>query len=84
MGMTQDEFAQAAGIGVATLRRIEDGRDSQLGSWIKILKTLNLETSIDRLLPELFRSPMAEVKLAKKRQTTKSKPAGFLWGDEAE
>jgi len=82
--ITQEELAQMAGIGIATLRRIEDGRDSQLGSWIKILKALSLESSIEGLLPESFQSPMAEVKAAKKRQSNESESAAFKWGDEAE
>lgn len=81
-GMSQERFAQTAGIGVATLRRIEDGRDSQLGSWIKILKALKLESSIEQLLPESFNSPMAEVKSTKKRNKQKLPSAGFSWGDE--
>ena len=83
-GMSQEQFAKTAGIGVATLRRIEDGRDSQLGSWIKILKALNLESSIDQLLPESFNSPMAEVKSSKKRKTQQLPPPGFSWGDESQ
>jgi len=58
--LNQDQLAEAAGIGVATLRRIEDGQDSQLGSWIKLMKALQLLDAIDGLLPENFRSPMAE------------------------
>lgn len=59
-GLNQDELAAAAGIGVATLRRIEDGQDSQLGSWVKLMKALDLLHAIDTLLPENLNSPMAE------------------------
>ena len=40
LGYTQAQLADASGIGVATLRRIEDGNDSQLSSWIKLLTDL--------------------------------------------
>lgn len=76
--LNQDELALAAGIGVATLRRIEDGQDSQLGSWIKLMKALDLLDAIDSLLPENFRSPMAEAaKLGKaiKRYKVPAAPA---------
>lgn len=83
-GYTQEALAEAAGVGVATLRRIEDGKDSKLGSWLRLLVSLQMEGAIDQLLPAEFRSPMAEV-LGRRR----SKPSragegrsGFVWGDE--
>jgi len=84
-GFTQEELSKVAGLGVATLRRIEEGKDAQLGSWIKLLKALDMTTSIDQLVPETFRSPMAEVKASSRRRM--KKPAGdteggVIWGDE--
>ena len=82
-GQTQEALSRAAGIGVATLRRIEDGRDSQLGSWLKILKALQLESSIEALLPETFDSPMAQALTPKQRRRRgPSAESGFVWGDE--
>jgi transcriptional regulator with XRE-family HTH domain len=78
-GYSQEALAQMAGIGVATLRRIEDGNDGKLGSWLRILKALKMEASIDSLLPENFRSPMAEVKAGRK---STRRGIGFTWGDE--
>jgi transcriptional regulator with XRE-family HTH domain len=78
-GFTQVELAQQAGIGVATLRRIEDGQDAQIGSWLKLLGTLGLTQSIEQLLPESISSPMAEVKRGKRRAVGGSKVG---WGDE--
>ena len=45
-GYSQTELAEAAGVGVATLRRIEGGKDSQLEYWLKILKALKLTAGI--------------------------------------
>jgi transcriptional regulator with XRE-family HTH domain len=80
-GLSQERLAAEAGIGVATLRRIEDGRDAQLGSWLKLLKALDMETTIDALLPETFRSPMAEV-LPRGKRSARHTDASFSWGDE--
>ncbi len=80
-GLNQDELATAAGMGVATLRRIEDGSDSQLGSWIKLMKALQLLHGLDALMPENFNSPMAEAAQLGKA-IRKKKPAEPLWGDE--
>lgn len=82
-GLNQDELATAAGIGVATLRRIEDGQDSQLGSWVKLMKALQRLEGVDGLLPENFRSPMAEAaELGKAIRPKKAKEGAPLWGDE--
>ena len=58
--ISQQQLAEQAGLGVATLRRIEAGQDSQLSSWIKLLKVLGRTSAIDSLVPEKFESPMAE------------------------
>ena len=79
--LSQESLAEEAGIGVATLRRIESGRDSQLESWIKILKALGMTNSIDAFMPEQIRSPMDEVK-AKSRRSRLS-DNNPVWGDEA-
>ena len=80
-GLTQEVLAAEAGLGVATLRRIEDGSDGKLGSWLRLLKALDLVSSIEGLLPEDLRSPMAE---AQKRGRRRASDAGFVWGDERE
>jgi len=79
-GYTQDRLAEKAGLGVATLRRIEYGQDSQLGSWLKLLKALHMAAAIDQLMPENFSSPMAEAK--RQRGRRKKNDAGIVWGDE--
>ncbi|MFK7742767.1 MAG: helix-turn-helix domain-containing protein [Planctomycetota bacterium] len=63
-GMTQEALAQAAGVGVATVRRIEDGKDARLGSWLGILQALGMHAGIEQLVPGNFRSPLAEAKEA--------------------
>lgn len=79
--VSQETLASEAGIGVATLRRIEDGKDSKLGSWLRLLKALEMHAAIDNLLPENFRSPMADAKRQRRNKDTHS-PASFTWGDE--
>jgi len=81
-GYSQEQLAREAGIGVATLRRIEGGNDSQLESWLKLLKALQMTSSIDTLLPENFKSPMAEVLAQNKSRGKKSARQGIIWEDE--
>ena len=82
-GYTQIQLAERAGLGVATLRRIEAGQDSTMESWLKLLKALQQMPAVDALLPESIRSPMAEVK---KRYTSRRQTADTIrepaWGDE--
>jgi len=90
--LSQTALANSAGLGVATLRRMEGGNDSQLGSWIKTLQALGLADALDAMLPEQLRSPMAEAKAARKQRGARSRRASAPphssadstpWGDEA-
>jgi transcriptional regulator with XRE-family HTH domain len=81
-GFSQEQLAGKSGIGVATLRRIEGGNDSQLESWLKLLKALQMTASIDSLLPQDFKSPMAEALAQKKGRRKRPGTKGIVWGDE--
>ncbi len=81
-GHSQEALAQEAGIGVATLRRIEDGQDAQMSSWIKVLGALEMSSAINAFLPETFTSPMAEVRGERKRKPTRPPQRNNTWGDE--
>lgn len=81
-GYTQEALAERAGVGVATVRRIEDGQDSKLGSWIRLLLALDMAAAIDAILPENYKSPMEEAKRARKRGSKPIPGTGFVWGDE--
>jgi len=83
-GFSQTRLADEAGIGVATVRRIEAGQDSQIESWLKLLKSLSMTSAIDALLPENFNSPMAEALAASGKRRKPTPAAGIVWGDEAE
>jgi len=83
-GLNQDQLAEAAGLGVATLRRIEDGQDSQLGSWIKLMKALDMLHAIDALLPENLNSPMAEAARLGKAIKRHKPPAGATSNEPGE
>ena len=87
-GLSQEQLAATAGVGIATLRRLEDGKDGKLGSWLRLLVALRMEAAIEGLLPEDLRSPMAEVKRARRRRGPEAASSGgtdangFRWGDE--
>ncbi|WP_051645384.1 helix-turn-helix transcriptional regulator [Labrenzia sp. DG1229] len=82
-GFSQEGLAQESGLGVATLRRVEAGEGSQLESWLKLLKALQMISGVDSLLPESIESPMAQARSqsGKKKRNTSS---GKRWGDEGQ
>lgn len=82
-GLSQADLAEEAGLGIATLRRIEAGQDSQLASWLKLMKTLDRIAAVDNLLPEDIRSPRAEVRETRRQRRKSAAPSVIVWGDEA-
>ena len=84
LGLSQHGLAEEAGIGVATLRRLEGGQDGQFETWLKVLKVLDRTASIDALLPRDFKSPMAEVlRVSPGKRKKTSAASGVVWRDEA-
>lgn len=81
-GLTQIQISQEAGIGVATLRRIESGKDGQMETWLKILKVLDLVHTIDAVIPPVMKSPMEEALGKSKRRNSRNSPSEVIWGDE--
>ena len=82
-GYSQTRLAEHAGIGIATLKRVERGHDSQLETWLKLLKSLDMAHAIEAILPENFKSPMAEAKSQSKRSAKPPPSASnIVWKDE--
>ena len=77
----QESLAKAAGVGVATLRRMIAGHDATLSNWIKVLSALDLHTQIEGFVPAKAASPLEEVGHKKSRANIKSGQS-FKWGDE--
>ncbi len=80
-GLSQDDLALEAGLGIATLRRLEAGEGSQMETWLKLMKALHMISSIDTMLPENFDSPMAQALSASKKKGQR-KTKSRVWGDE--
>jgi transcriptional regulator with XRE-family HTH domain len=92
--LTQAQVADAASVGLNTLRRLEGGQGATLTNLIRVLRALDLIDGLDRLVPEPVASPIQQLKIAGARRRRASgrtpppdtAPASpvpdWRWGDE--
>ncbi len=87
---TQARLAAEAGIGKRTLERIESGESVQLISIIRVMRSLEIMSNIEMLIPRISPSPIQQ--LERKGSTRKrasssireSRPKSeWTWGDES-
>ena len=87
--MTQAELASEAGVGLRTVQRLEQGAAAtHLSGFLRVCRVLGLLEQLDALIPEPAASPIAQLKLHKKRRQratrTSTKPdptTEWTWGD---
>jgi transcriptional regulator with XRE-family HTH domain len=89
--LQQSELAALAGIGIATLQRLEAGQEVRLTTFIRVLRALGLLDALDALIREPGPSPLELLKLqGRRRQRVRSSRASdeadpsepWRWGDE--
>jgi transcriptional regulator with XRE-family HTH domain len=89
---TQAEMAAEAGLGQATVQRVERGESVQMTSMIKLLRTLGLLGALDAAVPESIVLPIAQLEReqrhARRRAGGRGRAAGapaerpWTWGEE--
>lgn len=72
--LTQQGLADEAGVSVATVRNLENGKRTQLITLIRVLRTLGLLSDLDRLVPEQRPSPIELLKLRGRERQRASAP----------
>ncbi|MGV1049408.1 MAG: helix-turn-helix domain-containing protein [Solirubrobacterales bacterium] len=90
--LSQEAVAAEAGIGRATLQRIEDGRGASASNLISVLRALDLFDGVELLVPEPTPSPIDELRRrGRQRQRAGSPrsagtapPRPWRWPDEEE
>jgi putative transcriptional regulator len=90
--LSQAAVAAEAGIGVATLERLEAGRATRLDTFVRVLRALGLVEGLDHAVPAPLASPVEQLKLQGRRRrragvARRPRDAGgetgqFRWGDE--
>lgn len=85
---SQEELARRAGIGKATLQRLEDGRSGTIVTLLRVLRALGLD-NLDALVPAVEESPLAVARgerqgraRARGRAAPQASREGWRWGDE--
>jgi transcriptional regulator with XRE-family HTH domain len=88
-GWTQARVATAAGVSKRTLERLEAGQSTQLTSFVRVCRALDLAAGLDALVPPETVSPVAALRGATKARRrasgTRSAPEPaepWAWGDE--
>lgn len=86
---TQATLAEQAGVGKRTVERIEAGGSAQTSTLIRILRVLDLLSSLDHFIPETGPRPMDLLKhKGKTRQRASTRPPSkasdkpWTWGDD--
>jgi transcriptional regulator with XRE-family HTH domain len=86
--MTQADVAVRAGVSKRTIERLESGAvATQLSSFIRVCRVLELIERLDVLVPEPVPSPIAQLKLRDKTRkrasssSVKEQPGKWKWGD---
>jgi putative transcriptional regulator len=87
--LTQEAFAELAGVSRPTVARLESGHSTTLSNLIRVLRALNLVKNLDMLVPEPPISPIQQLKTKKQQRvrasrasTVAEKSAPWTWGDE--
>lgn len=89
----QSELAVEAGVGLATVQRLERGRSVALTSLIRVLRALDLLETLDRAVPEPLPSPVEQLQLRGRRRqragssrtaraSEQASEEPWRWGDE--
>lgn len=72
--LTQRRLAEEAGVSLATIRNLEDGKPSQLVTLIRAMRVLGLLGGLERAVPEPPPSPIEELRLRGRERRRASSP----------
>jgi transcriptional regulator with XRE-family HTH domain len=72
--LTQLRLGEEAGVSLATIRNLEDGKPSQLLTLIRVLRVLDLLGGLERAIPEPPPSPVEQLRLRGRERQRASSP----------
>ena len=84
--LTQQELADASGVSLRCISKMEAGGDVQLSNFIKVLRALKLDGNLYALIPDQTKRPSSYIDAKPVKQRVRKKktasPEQFKWGDE--
>ena len=88
----QSELGAEAGVGIATVQRLEHGRSVASTSLIRVLRALGMLEALNRAVPEPLPSPIEQLSLRGRQRQRAGRPRSsgesethadtWRWGDE--
>ena len=72
--LTQLRLAEEAGVSLATVRNLEDGKPSQFVTLIRVLRVLGLLDGLELAVPEPLPSPIEQLRLRGRERQRDSSP----------
>lgn len=89
-GLTQEDLAEKTGVSRRSIQYMENGRDINLTTLIKVLMAFGLDSNLELLVPDSNRRPSFFVKnkgvipqrARASKQTKQTVKKAFKWGDE--
>ncbi len=79
MNMTQCDLATKSGVSLRTITAIENGKNSSVESLVRILKTLNLENSLNSIVPDTSEVVTVKQITPKKRYKAPKRVSTWKW-----
>lgn len=88
--ISQEDLATRAGVGVATVRRLEGGRSGSLSNLVRIMRALGQLDRLDAAIAEPLPSPLQQLQIGgsrrqragRSRATSPAHEEPWRWGDE--
>lgn len=81
---TQAELARHAGIGRATVQRLERGDGVETSSLMKVLRALDALDALDGALPAAVKLPVAELERQRRRERQRASGSHGSGGEDGE
>jgi transcriptional regulator with XRE-family HTH domain len=86
---TQAQLAKESGVAIGTIKRLEEGKNVSLNTYIRIMMALHLQQNLETLLPDPTIRPIERVNTGgserKRARPVRSdtENSTWTWGDES-
>lgn len=81
MSMTQEDLSNQSGVSLRTISNVENGKSITMDNFLRILKALNLEDSINLIIPDTTEI-ITSINDGDRKRFKMSEKKEWKWGDE--